>query len=86
MDSNGSNGTRESIQAVMWVRVTVPPTHNPDQAAEEVRKSIGFGHPRVTLLGSVAVRPGPDGEPVETWLGAGWAGLAQVDLPGKDEI
>lgn len=55
--------------ALMIVRVVIPPAFSAEQVAEEVCRSVGFGHPLVSLLGhwelSQAAR---DDMPVMTWI------------------
>ncbi len=50
--------------ALMYVRVAIPPTHTAEQAADEVRKSIGFGQPFVKLLGKWEYVPTGRGQQV----------------------
>jgi hypothetical protein len=38
--------------AMMYIQVAIPDSYSPEQAVEEVRRSIGFGQPRARLLGS----------------------------------
>ena len=46
---------REDI--VVWVRVTLPPGMDPRAGAEEVRRSVNFGRPEVTLMHVLEARP-----------------------------
>jgi hypothetical protein len=38
--------------ALMYIQVAIPDSYSPEQAVDEVRRSIGFGRPRARLIGS----------------------------------